>query len=77
MFTPDEITIAKASTLLSASTKEKIVKISDVVCPDRSFGRLSRCGQSVVTQYLSNSVRPSTSRSNLLVFIILKKFLKF
>lgn len=35
MFTPDEITIAKASILPLASTKEKTVKISDVVCPDR------------------------------------------
>lgn len=34
MFTPDEIAIAKASTLPLASTKEKTVKISNV-CPDR------------------------------------------
>lgn len=35
MFTLDEITIAKASTFPLASTKEKTVKISDFVCPDR------------------------------------------
>lgn len=52
MFTPDEITIAKASTLPLASTKEKTVKISDVVCLIGQVESMwTKCGESVSVEF--------------------------